>query len=166
MSVRWTVRAAEDRAPSRRENRVPYAPPKEESFPKGGFPFLHCKGARRTSGTEQASGGCLRPRATKARSPRRESNPLCSTNKAALSCEGAALLVERIKGARRGAVVNDSPVDCQSRGRPSAVEARESNPLCSTKITASIGSRYFYLSCGLGMTSLFNVIKCNAREII
>ena len=51
----------------------------------------------------------------------------------------------------RGAVVNDSPVDCQSRGRPSAQFARERVPGGAPKILRFF---YFYLVTSVTRTSL------------
>ena len=69
-SVRWTLATASDQAPAgaRVESLQVHQNKKHASAC-----FLFCteEGIRRTSGTEQVSGGHLRPRATKAtRSPR------------------------------------------------------------------------------------------------
>ena len=57
----------------------------------------------------------------------------CQNNERVVAQAMALLLFCAWVGGLEGeAVVNDSPVDCQSRGRPSAQFARESNPIIST----------------------------------
>ena len=55
------------------------------------------------------------------------SNPIIHPIKSRVSFW--ALCFFSLMGFEGEAVVNDSPVDCQSRGRPSAQFARESNPI-------------------------------------
>ena len=67
----WQCRGQGFESPMLHQSKVPP--------PRGAAPCFAGNRTRRTSGTEKQSGGLFRPRATKARSSRRESSPLCST---------------------------------------------------------------------------------------
>ena len=61
MKLRWSFRAANDRGPQA-ESRIPGESPAKSTYRKiGAFYFLYeaITGIRRTSGTEQQSGGLL-----------------------------------------------------------------------------------------------------------